>query len=937
MYLKSSLLVAALSISSAAARWPALRNSKNQAAAAAGVAPHQEQEQEKTHRELQSCGGYDTSPETTGSGNVYFHQVGSDSEWLNKDNWLGGHLPGIDKYNKVIMAVNDHATIHCDATYVTAAGATPDVAIEARSKATLTATADLAVGSSVVVKTGASVAQSSASQFTLGKNLNILSAGTSYALSDQASLSIALNLYMGIGTELTLHGDGTTLLASTETATKSELHGTVKFVFGPTGTGVFDVQGELLIRESYAHLIIDGASYAGGGGGAAIPLIKYTELTAGSMFDAANVDISGFAPELVPTLNYAADGVYLILAGGSPTTAAPTPDPTPLPTAPPVTPSPTEVPTPEPTPVPTPLPTPLPTNQPVDPTPFPTPVPTNDPTPLPTNEPTPSPTPLPTNEPTDPQPTPNPTTAPPTPSPTPNPTGAPVAATPNPTNPPVSSSVTRIVLEEDGVTPVTSTGECPAPEDSLVIIDGTAYTSGPGTVTLYDCSIINANFDLLKFRLEGFPEGLWFEMAYKSDSIDLVIKSLASYQEYHVLVRRNFLHEAGEYDPSTEADRARFPTFSWNKVPTWVRYYKNQSPLDEDEKETIASHHISWLGLGTPTYIQDTLGAIKAKDQTHTTLYYWNAESYWGGWGPETPGFPLPDGGNFIDPSNTGTNGRDLWNWNVAAFRNWWLSRPKAMIAESNGNINGVMTDNTMSNECKSNDWQRTNCDHRLTTKALQIKQLAQDLNAPAYNALDIGNYLRQIFNDGNRFRMQDADGSYFENTHKGYARQNREAPHQAIVVSMQLAREVSWKKKVVMWTGSTSNCNCGYENPGFNFTDVPDNCKPFAKLPERFGNGYTPTQEMRDIFRQDMMKALGEFLMIVEEYSYLNFNVGVQADCGRWRWDSSQMGLDELDRPLGRPLGPPLKSGHTFSRHFEHLSVKYNVATETTELIWNP
>lgn len=564
-------------------------------------------------------------------------------------------------------------------------------------------------------------------------------------------------------------------------------------------------------------------------------------------------------------------------------------------------------------------------------------LPTKVPTDVPTPEPTPLPTPSPTNDPTDPQPTPNPTTGEPTPSPVPKPTPAPVATTPNPTNPPVSSSVTRIVLEEDGVQPITSTETCPAPEDSLIIIDGTAYTAGPGTITLYDCAVIYAGFDLLKFRLEGFPEGLWFEMAYKSDSIDLVIKSLASYQEYHVLVRRNFLHEAGEYPASTESDRTRFPAFAWNKVPTWVRYYKNKSPLEDDEKATIASHPLSWLGLGTPTFIQDTLGAIKAKNQTHTALYYWNAEAYWGGWGPETPGFPLPNGEEFFDPDNYGTGDRRLWDWEVPEFRTWWQQRPKAMIAESNGNIDGVMTDNTMSLECKSNSWQTAGCDHRETVKSQTIKQLAVDLNAPEYNGLDIGNYLRQNFNDGNRFRLHDADGSYFENTHKAYARQDRETPHQAIVVSMQLAREVSWKKKVVMWTGSTRNCNCGWDNPGFTLEEVPELCKPFAKLPERFGNDYEPTQEIRDIFRQDMMKAIGEFLMIVEEYSYLNFNVGVQADCGRWRWDSSQMGLDELDRPLGRPLGPPLKSGHTFTRHFEHLSVKHSVETKMTELIWNP
>ena len=63
------------------------------------------------------------------------------------------------------------------------------------------------------------------------------------------------------------------------------------------------------------------------------------------------------------------------------------------------------------------------------------------------------------------------------------------------------------------------------------------------------------------------------------------------------------------------------------------------------------------------------------------------------------------------------------------------------------------MTDNTNSGECKSNDWQNTNCDHRYTTKAVHIQQLAEDLNSLEYNALDIGNYLRQVFNDGNRFR----------------------------------------------------------------------------------------------------------------------------------------------------------------------------------------
>lgn len=313
-----------------------------------------------------------------------------------------------------------------------------------------------------------------------------------------------------------------------------------------------------------------------------------------------------------------------------------------------------------------------------------------------------------------------------------------------------------------------------------------------------------------------------------------------------------------------------------------MRYYKNDSPLTEDELATIATHQISWLGINTPTYIQETLGAIKGKNQTHKTLYYWNAESYWGGWGPSTPGFPANGGEAWFDCCNFGTNGRRLWEWTVAAFRTWWLDRPKTMIAESNGNIDGgencvefdplsvitlclmmsaqmhcllpysVMTDNTMSTECKSNNWQTVvdTCDHKNTLKATSIRQLALDLNTE-HNALDVGNYLRQNFNDGNRYRyvylcqslssfhpcrvcanftccgyrMHYADGSYFEGQHKAYALQDTESPHEAIVVSMQMAREASWKKKIVMWTGSRSNCNCAYDNPNYD-GETPDECK---------------------------------------------------------------------------------------------------------------
>lgn len=165
-----SVLFVALLGSVAAAPRSALRRKQS---ASAETPRGQERPQPSNHRRRlpSSCAGYDTSPETTARGNVLWTggAGAADTEWLNKSNWYYGSLPGIHTYNKIILAAGDGVTIHCDVTYLTASGAVPDVAIEARSGATLDATADLVLGREMVLKTNAAVTQSGTSQFTFGK------------------------------------------------------------------------------------------------------------------------------------------------------------------------------------------------------------------------------------------------------------------------------------------------------------------------------------------------------------------------------------------------------------------------------------------------------------------------------------------------------------------------------------------------------------------------------------------------------------------------------------------------------------------------------------------------------------------------------------------------------------------------------------------------
>lgn len=802
-----------------------------------------------------ACANYDIQfPVTTEGTILWTGGGGSDREWINKDNWQYAYLPGVSKSNRLVLANNDRATVHCDATYMV-----EDIYLEARAGATLDVTADLNIGDQLMLKTEAAVTQSSASTVTLGKNLHMAATGM-YSIADMAQLSIALNLYMAINSKLTIIGDSTSIAASEETTTESQIHGEVKFVLGPTGTGTFDLKGPLSIGSDHAKIIVDASAYTDGT--KSIPLIKFTSVD--DAFAPSNIITSGLSAGMTARVESRPDGIYLEMAGPgvTPGTPAPFTPTTPYPIQSPVSNSPII---------------------PGSPTAPPTKKPTNNPTPIPTKGPIPAPT------------TPKPV-SPPTPAPT---TPKPVSP---PTPPPVDLTGTRITLSQSG------TGStCPAQDATSVVIDGAAYVGGPGTIIINSCSFINANYDLMNIRVENFAEGLWFEIKFNAGSIDLIIKSLANYKEYWNRVKNTF--DVAEYSESPNT--AHFPKFSWDTIPTWVRYRKNLNKysFDNEELESIATnHHLSWYGLGTPDHVKDIMTRIKAYNPDHRTMLYWNAESYWG-----TSNVGFNDA--WLKPA-VGTGDRVLYDHTIPAMRDWWVNHAKTMATHPA--IDGVFTDNTLSPECDNAGCLNDGLSLETTIKSLMVKRLAEELPA---DVLDVGNYLRQYYDTGNRFRMEYADGSYFENQHKTTGIQSE---HEGITVSMQMAREASWKKKVVMWTGSRRNCGCGFD--AYSDADIAKaGCTGFNKVPA----GQEPTL----LLQQDLEKSLGEFLMIVEEFSYINFNVSPDANCERWRWDSS--GLAEFNRPLGRPLGPPLKSGNVFSRHFENLSVKMDLATETATLIW--
>ncbi|WP_442506777.1 putative glycoside hydrolase [Novipirellula sp. SH528] len=80
---------------------------------------------------------------------------------------------------------------------------------------------------------------------------------------------------------------------------------------------------------------------------------------------------------------------------------------------------------------------------------------------------------------------------------------------------------------------------------------------------------------------------------------------------------------------------------------------------------------------------------------------------------------------------------------------------------------------------------------------------------------------------------------------------------------------------------------------------------------------GAANKREMED--RIDRNLAI--YLLYAEEYSYFYWQATVDAKKGKiWEWETSY--IDQLNRPLGKPLGPYTRDNHVFTRSFEHCDV---------------
>ncbi|MDQ8196263.1 putative glycoside hydrolase [Coraliomargarita sp. SDUM461004] len=78
----------------------------------------------------------------------------------------------------------------------------------------------------------------------------------------------------------------------------------------------------------------------------------------------------------------------------------------------------------------------------------------------------------------------------------------------------------------------------------------------------------------------------------------------------------------------------------------------------------------------------------------------------------------------------------------------------------------------------------------------------------------------------------------------------------------------------------------------------------------------------------------LAIYLIYVEEYAYFYLQATVDATQPMWQWEASY--ADQLQRPLGKPLGPYMRDNHVYVRSFEHCDVYLNLNSGAdTRILW--
>ena len=344
------------------------------------------------------------------------------------------------------------------------------------------------------------------------------------------------------------------------------------------------------------------------------------------------------------------------------------------------------------------------------------------------------------------------------------------------------------------------------------------------------------------------------------------------------------LYDMDLYQPTVRFRRNQsFPKFSWDVVPRSLIVRKNTAWTNNELRNIADTYDLVILekannaGFDTDSQgMLDTAARLKTLNPEIKVVFYWNSLIYFGNYGINTAIENPNNFANWIDDELTLREGLPTYNWNNAGMRNWWIGSAQTMMA--NPQIDATFID-------KGAD-----------TPDTLLDPLSSSL---PYSKFLMGNFVRTEFNLGNRDKLIQTDGSYFER----WKRDRNWGPTpgrnhvDTIATQIALMQEMADNDKIVMLK-----------------VDDMD-----ARSPATMAN--------------DVDYELGIFLIGAGEYAYFSYQASVNARETAYLWETSY--IDEFVNRLGPPKGLAARDGAIFTRSFQYADVTLDAFNQTANIVW--
>ncbi|MDF7806349.1 putative glycoside hydrolase [Pontiellaceae bacterium B12219] len=376
-----------------------------------------------------------------------------------------------------------------------------------------------------------------------------------------------------------------------------------------------------------------------------------------------------------------------------------------------------------------------------------------------------------------------------------------------------------------------------------------------------------------------------------------------------------FVEPYPEQKPGVE-----FPEFSWDQVPLWLAV-RNLSAYSEEQISTIATNYQLVMleksnknGLTYTEAGQLKMAAdLKAVSPDIKVITYWNSGLHYTdfeadltydleNWSRQE----VDSDGAVTYALQRGTQYK--YDFSIEAMRDWWVN--VALTMASNENVDGVFIDVPAVENTHFYDENGVPTEDR----AIMLDALRSAMPA---NKMLVGNSLRSEHLNGGRQLMECFDGSYLER----WDMWDRESlidqtEGDVIVNSIQLMREA-------LALGKMINLQSGPEGPGIDEDPAP--------------TGSSNMATRRAYAEKYVDFPLAVFLIVAETNAYFGYNMGVNAIEESYNddvWDASY--ITALNRPLGAPLGDPVRNGYIYTRSYEHVDVWVDVDSKETVFAWD-